>query len=183
MKKNTDDAISLFSNKDANEIILLEPYENYIKYFDEALKELQGIAPTVESVDELLGEEDQLEFVKAFRELMRLKNVLGGFADFDFDDLQMSEQEFEDYKSKYLDIHDSTKGQGKEKVSILDDVDFELELIHRDEINVSYILRLLGKLHALTEEQKAKQRKAIVDMMAGEAQLRSKKGIDRTLYR
>ncbi|ANQ51426.1 type I restriction endonuclease subunit R [Flammeovirga sp. MY04] len=175
LKKNTDDAISLFSNKDANEIILLEPYENYIKYFNEALKELQHLAPTVESVDELIDEEAQLQFVKAFRELMRLKNVLGGFADFEFDDLEMSEQDFEDYKSKYLDIHDGTKGEGKEKVSILDDVDFELELIHRDEVNVHYILTLLAKLHQAEGNNAEKQKKVIIDALTSEAQLRSKK--------
>lgn len=105
---------------------------------------------------------------------MRLKNILTTFSDFSFDSLEMEEQEFEDYKSKYLDIHDKTKNE-KEKVSILDDVDFELELIHRDEINVAYILRLLAKLKTGTKAQKAKYRKEIADLLSGEVQLRSKK--------
>lgn len=82
----------------------------------------------------------------------------------------------EDYKSKYLDIHDKVRRHtDKEKVSILDDVDFELELIHRDEINVSYILKLLGKLHEAEEADRAKQRQEIIDLLGGEAQLRSKR--------
>ncbi|MCB0610903.1 MAG: type I restriction endonuclease subunit R, partial [Lewinella sp.] len=88
----------------------------------------------------------------------------------------IDEQTFEDYKSKYLDIHDKVKNfTEKEKVSILDDVDFELELIHRDEINVAYILRLLSKLHESEEKEKTKQREEIINLLGGEAQLRSKK--------
>jgi len=108
---------------------------------------------------------------------MRLRNVLSSFSDFSFDDLAMNEQRFEDYKSKYLDLYDKAKGDNeKEKVSILDDVDFELELIHRDEINVAYILKLLAKLNDDKEgEEKDKKKKAISDLIAGDAKLRSKK--------
>ena len=78
-----------------------------------------------------------------------MKNVLTSFSDFKWDDLSMTEQQFEDYKSKYLDLYDKVKSDHeKEKVQILDDVDFELELIHRDEINVAYIIHLLIKLKA-----------------------------------
>jgi type I restriction enzyme, R subunit len=174
LKDATDQAITLFSNKEAIEVIIMKPYEDYVEKFNEALEKLHEIAPTIDSVDDLPSEDEELEFVKAFRELMRLKNILTTFADFSFDNLEMEEQEFEDYKSKYLDIHDKAKN-GKEKVSILDDVDFELELIHRDEINVAYILRLLSKLKTGTKAQKAKYRKEIADLLSGEVQLRSKK--------
>jgi type I restriction enzyme R subunit len=77
---------------------------------------------------------------------MRIKNILSAFSDFKWADLKMTEQQFEDYKSKYLDLYDKVKREHqKEKVSILEDVDFELELIHRDEINVAYIIQLLIK--------------------------------------
>jgi type I restriction enzyme R subunit len=176
LKKATDDAIALFSNPEAKEIILMQPYEVYVKKFNDSLSKLLEIAPTVDSVNDLPSEEEELEFVKAFRELMRLRNILSGFSDFEFTDLAMGEQDFEDYKSKYLDIYDKVKtSTEKEKVSILDDVDFELELIHRDEINVVYILKLLGKLHEAEEEEKEAQRKVISDLLGGEAQLRSKK--------
>jgi type I restriction enzyme R subunit len=176
LKKATDDAIALFSNLDAKEIILMQPYEVYVRKFDDALNKLLEITPTVDSVNDLPSEEEELEFVKAFRELMRLRNILSGFSDFEFADLAMEEQDFEDYKSKYLDIYDKVKTSNeKEKVSILDDVDFELELIHRDEINVVYILKLLGKLLEAEEEEKEGQRKIISDLLGGEAQLRSKK--------
>ena len=177
LKSATDDAIQLFSNLDAKEIIIMEPYEDYVKRFDEAFANLLAIAPTVDSVNDFLTEEQELEFVTAFRELMRLKNKLATFTEFSFDNLQMEEQTFEDYKSKYLDLYDKTKSENaKELVSILDDIDFELELIHRDEVNVSYIMKLLAQLKEETSElEHEKQKQRIIDIIAGETQLRSKR--------
>jgi len=175
LKPATDDAITLFSNINAKDEIIMQPYEDYIEKFQEAVAKLLKVVPTVASVNNLPSEVEKFEFIKAFRELMRLKNVLSTFTEFEFDDLVMSEQDFEDYKSKYLDIYDSNKGPGKEKVSILNDVDFELELIHRDEINVSYILKLLAKLKDAAPEDQEKQKKAIVELIVGESQLRSKR--------
>ena len=175
LKNATDEAITLFSNKEAIEEIIIQPYEDYTAKFEKAIERLYEIAPTIDSVNEFPSETEQLEFVKAFRELMRLKNVLTTFTEFSFDDLGISEQEFEDYQSKYLDIRDDVK-KVKEKVSILNDIDFELELIRRDEINVAYILTLLAKL-ADTKKPKdqEEQRKAISDILSADSQLRSKK--------
>jgi type I restriction enzyme, R subunit len=175
LKQKTDDAITLFSNKEAIEEILMQPYEDYIYLFNEAIKKLFTITPTVDSVNDLEDDVAKLNFVTAFRDVMRIHNVLVTFADFNFDDLYVTHQTYEDYKSKYLDIKDSTKSDG-EKDSILDDVDFELELIHRDEINVTYILNLLKGLKSdLTIDGQASKRKQIMDVLGGEAQLRSKR--------
>lgn len=134
------------------------------------------IAPTVNSVDALPDETAQLAFVTKFRELMRLKNVLTTFAEFKDADLALEPQKFEDYKSKYLDLHDSVKKKDeKEKTSILEDVDFELSLIHRDEINVAYILNLLVAMRKMKPEDAAKRKKEIVELLAGDVNLRSKR--------
>lgn len=176
LKTATDDAIALFSNINAKDEIIMQPYEEYIAKFNLAFIELLKIAPTVNSINDLPDEEKEFEFIKAFRELIRLKNVLKTFTEFTHDDLSMDEQSFEDYKSKYLDLYDKSKNQGqKEKISILNDIDFEIELIHRDEINVSYILKLLAKLKDSTKEEQEKQKKAILDAIAGENHLRSKR--------
>ena len=176
LKDATDEAITLFSNINAKDEIIMQPYESYVGKFNQAFIELLKIAPSVNSVNDLRSEDEELEFIKAFRELMRLKNVLSTFTEFSFDDLSMQEQAFEDYKSKYLDLHDKVKANGqKEKVSILNDIDFELELIHRDEINVSYILKLLAKLKDTLPEDQEKQTKAIIELLSGDAQLRSKR--------
>ena len=176
LKNRTDEAITLFSNKEAIEVIIMEPYEDYTAKFDEAYEHLLALTPTVDSVNDLETEDDELEFVKAFRELMRLKNVLSAFADFSWEDLEMTEQTFEDFKSKYLDLHDKVKtNHQKEKVSILEDVDFELELIHRDEINVAYIIQLLIKLKSQKKKDASKVEQEIVNLLSTEVTLRSKR--------
>jgi type I restriction enzyme R subunit len=176
LKNATDEAITLFSNKEAIEVIIMKPYEDYVKKFNEAFIALLKIAPTVNSVNELQTENGELEFIKAFRDLMRIKNILAAFADFKWDDLAMNEQLFEDYKSKYLDLYDKVKSDNqKEKVSILEDVDFELELIHRDDINVNYIIQLLIKLKSRVQGDVSQTEKEIFNLLNTEAHLRSKR--------
>ena len=176
LKEATDTAITLFSNKEAIEEIILPPYNVIAKKFNDALKALLTIVPTYQSVDDLVSEEDELAFIQAFRNLMRVTNVLASYADFSWDDLGMDEQTFENYKSKYLDLYDKVKHNTlKQKTSILEDIDFELELIHRDQINVAYILKLLAKLKQTKTSEAAKQKKAIMDLLGGEVELRSKR--------
>ncbi len=176
LKKATDEAITLFSNKEAIEVIIMKPYDDYVKKFNESFIELIKIAPTVNSVNDLVSEDDELLFIKAFRQLMRIKNILNAFSDFKWEDLAMNEQLFEDYKSKYLDLWQKVKSDTeKEKVSILDDVDFELELIHRDEINVNYIIQLLIKLKSDTQKDVTKTEQEIANLLNTEVNLRSKR--------
>ena len=176
LKKATDDAITLFSNKDAIEVVTMPDYEKIAEKFDEALKGLREIAPTYQSVNDLENEEAEAQFVQAFRKLMRAMNVLQSYTDFDWEDLGIEEQEFEDYKSKYLDLYEKVKRDNeKQKTSILDDIDFELELIHRDQINVAYIIKLLAQLKGEKASAAAAQRKAIIDLLGGDIQLRSKR--------
>jgi type I restriction enzyme R subunit len=181
LKKATDDAIALFSDKDAKATVLVQPYEDYVDQFNEAAIALLKITPTIKSVDTLADENKKLEFVTQFRELLRLKNVLTTFADFEETDLTLEAQKFEDYKSKYLDVYDSVKKErNTEKPSILDEVDFELSLIHRDEINVAYILNLLRSMSKTDPAAAQKRQKEILDLMAGEVQLRSKRALIET---
>jgi len=176
LKKATDEAIALFSNKDANEIILLQPYEDYLGNFNEAMMLVKQIAPSVDSVNNLESEIDEMKFVRAFRNLMRIQNTLSCFADFKFDDLEMSEQEFFDYRSKYLDIYEKANSNtDKDKASALDDIDFELELMHRDIVNVAYIINLLSLLVDAKGKNYESKKKQISDMLSGDIHLRSKK--------
>jgi len=166
----------LFSNKDAKEIIFLEPYAEYIRQFNEVILAMRKLAPTPSYVDDLVSEADQLAFVSGFRELLRLRNILATFTDFNFADTKMTEQEFEDYKSKYLDIYDKVHSENElERVSILNDIDFELELIHRDKINVDYILRLLSLYVDADAGEREKIKKNVSDIIAGDLTLRSKR--------
>jgi type I restriction enzyme, R subunit len=176
LKARTDEAIALFSNVKAKETIFVPPYDDYVKRFNEVVMELLKLTPTVNSVKDLTDEEAEMQFVKIFRELMRLRNILESFSEFVPDDLMMTAQRFADYRSAYLDLYDKVKSDNqKEKASILNDVDFELELIHRDVINVQYILALLAKLYDAAPEEAQGIRKLILDSVAGDIELRSKK--------
>jgi len=158
-------------------VVTMPDYEKIAEKFDEALKGLREITPTYQTVNDLESEEAEAQFVQAFRKLMRAMNVLQSYTDFDWADLEIDEQEFEDYKSKYLDLYEKVKRDNeKQKTSILDDIDFELELIHRDQINVAYIIKLLAQLKGeKTESAAAAQKKAIIDLLGGDIQLRSKR--------
>ena len=177
LKKRTDDAISLFSNKDAIEEVLMKPYEAYLTEFNEALKALKEITPTIDSVNSLQSEEEDLQFITAFRDLIRIRNILVTFADFKFEDTDIQHQEYEDFKSKYLDVYEKYKSEVATKTSIIDDVDFQLDLF-RDEINVTYILNLLEALKGdLTIDGQASKRKQIMDILSGDRKLRSKRDL------
>lgn len=181
LKENTDRAIALFCDPNAQESILLEPYDHYVELFNAGVLDLRVIARTPEDVNQLISEDDQLKFVRAFRQLMRTLNVLKSFTEFRWMDLDLSEQEFEDYKSKYLDIYERTRNE-EEGASIVEEVDFELELIHKDDINVAYILALLAALHQqkqaegkLDDEEHEQRKQDILDLLGKETQLRSKR--------
>ena len=179
LKTAADDAFKMFSNKQPTEVIKMPSYDDLMADFDKAYAALISITPTVDSVDNLPDEEAQAWFVRQFRELMRLKNMLGNFADFDMDATEMSEQEFQDFTSKYADLNRQLRENStKEKVSILDDVDFELELMHRDEVNVGYILHLLRELHEEeSTEEKARKRQVIANLIGSDPTLLSKKAL------
>ena len=176
LKNRTDEAITLYSNKEAIEVIIMKPYEDYTVKFNEAFEKLIEVTPTTDSVNDLVSEDDELKFIQAFRDLMRIKNILAAFSDFKWDDLKMTEQLFNDFQSKYLDLwHKVKTDHQKEKVSILEDVDFELELIHRDEINVAYIIQLLIKLKSKKQKDTSKVEQEIFNLLNTETTLRSKR--------
>jgi type I restriction enzyme R subunit len=177
LKKAADEAFILFSNKQPKEVIEIPAYDELLADFDKAYGALMVITPTPDAVDDLPDENAQKLFVLQFRKLMQLKNMLSNFADFDMASTGMDEQEFQDFTSKYADLSRQIRdGSTKEKVSILDDVDFELELLHRDEINVAYILHLLRELHGEdSEESKVKKRQVIANLVNTDPTLLSKK--------
>ncbi|MCL4110744.1 UNVERIFIED_CONTAM: hypothetical protein GTU68_009169 [Idotea baltica] len=176
LKGATDDAITLFSNKEAIEEVVMPDYDVIADKFDEALEDLRSISPTYQSVNDLPSEVEELQFVVAFRRLMRAMNVLQSYVDFDWGELSIDEQEYQNYTGKYYDLYDKVKqATQKQKTSILEDIDFELELIHRDKINVAYILRLLAKLIDATPSEAQAQKKAIIDLLGGDLLLRSKR--------
>lgn len=148
LKKETDDAICLFSQTDSTDVVLMKEYSYYLDIFKRELAKLKSIASTVESVDEIKDEDTKKVFVETFRDLSKQLVRLKTFTEFNFDEneLGISEQEYEDYKSKYFNIYDSVKRGETPKTSILYDIDFGIELMHTDKINVSYIMDLIRNI-------------------------------------
>ena len=154
-KKAVDEAIKIFSDTSNPDEVLLKPYEYYKEKFIETVKLLKDIAPTFESVDLIQSEEKQKEFILTFRELTRILVKLKIFREFQFTDEEVviSNQEYLNYKSKYLDM---VTPKEKRTVTILDDIDFELELMYTDKINVDYIMNLIRNIDMSDNIQKEK---------------------------
>ena len=180
LKEATDKALALFGDEGAKEVVFKKPYEEQKKEFDAKLTELRDQVPTIESVDSLQGEEEKAVFVKSFRDLLRIKSSLETYAEFSFSDLGITEQEFYDYQSKYLDIHEERKSEERETESILDQIDFELELTVRDLINFDYIIQLISGLKDITSDTvRAKKTEEILKVFDRDPTLRKKKDLIR----
>ena len=169
----TDEALTLFSDNEPIEDLLMKDYQTYVEEFNEAYKKFLELTQTVEDAQNLESETEIKEYVENFRELNRIKSKLDTFPEFTFDDLDMDEQEYNDHKSVYLDIYDEIKKDG-EPESVLQDIDFELELIRDDTINVDYILGLLKYLNK-NDANYEKDLERIKKITKETEQLRSKK--------
>lgn len=176
LKAKTDEAIALFSNVEAKEDIFVPEYEEFVKMFNSHAVDLLKLVPTPNDVAGLKDEEAEVEFVKLFRELLRLRNILEAFSEFEDGDLALPKQRFADYMSAYADLAEKVKKDKQpEKSSILKEVDFELELTHKDKINLTYILKLLAQLYGADAAQQQELKKKIIAEMAGDPDMRSKR--------
>lgn len=178
LKKKTDDALALFSQGHA-EGVLTQPFEFYVQKFNELVSRIKFIAPTPASIDMLYSEDDQKQFVVLFRELTRYLLSLQTFVEFKFDrsNLDMTDQEYQDYKSKYLLLYRKHKDE-KEVVSVLDDVDFCIELMESDRINVAYIMNLIRNIHFESKIQRDKDIEHIKEELNRSDNMRLHKKID-----
>ena len=175
LEKETNDALALFGNKDAKGIVLLKPYTEYYKEYQKRIEELIAAFPLDQTIT---GESAQKAFIKLFGTILRLKNILTAFDDFAGNEI-LSEREFQDYQSLYLNLYAEFRGTSDaEKESINDDVVFEIELIKQVEINVDYILMLVEKyLKAKGSGQDKEIRAAIERAINASPSLRNKKDL------
>ncbi len=179
LKRATDEALALFSSKEARKTVLVPSFDEIKQDYEQAVEKLLSITPDYQTVDDLVTEDEQLEFIKAFREVMRYNAQLQTFIEYDQDDTKLDKQHFANFASKYADlcraIRKTTK---KEKVSVLDDVDFQLDLLHSDRINVGYILTLLQMaLNAETDEQRKKYEAQVHDLIGSDISLHDKQDL------
>ena len=179
LKRATDEALALFSNKETTKIVLVPSYAEIEQDYQAAVSKLFALTPNYQSVDDLVTEEQQLEFIKAFREVMRYNAQLQTFIEYDQDQTQLDKQHFANFSSKYADLCRAVrKTTKKEKVSVLDDVDFQLDLLHSDRINVGYIINLLQLVIDTDSEDKRKKYQAqIYDLISSDISLHDKQDL------
>ena len=157
LQKRTDDAISLFGDKEAGGIVLMRGYKDYYfgyedrdgKYrpgYRDMIDELTAKFPLSE--ERITGEQRQKKFIVLFGAILRMRNLLTSFDEFAGNEI-LSERDFQDYLGRYQDLRDEWKNRkpGGEKEDITDDIVFEIELIKQIEINIDYILMLVQKYH------------------------------------
>lgn len=198
LKSKVDESIKLFSNSNNLEDIVRPPFDDVKKNYQELTKDFLGHYPEPHYVDYLQSENDKKQFILAFRDIIKKHAEIQVYDEFEEDDpdLVMTEQQFMDFRSKYLDIYDSFAVQNKEQPTTyqvpeedpsmvgepdpqqetatgMGDIDFCLELLHSDIINVAYILELIADLNPYSEDYSEK-RKHIIDTMIKDAELRSK---------
>ena len=179
LKRATYEALALFSNKEARKTVLVPSFEEIKQDYANAVEKLFSITADYQAVDDLVTEDQQLEFIKAFREVMRYNAQLQTFVEYDQDQTVLDKQHFANFASKYADLcRDIRKTTKKEKVSVLDDVDFQLDLLHSDRINVGYILTLLQMaVNAETDEQRKKYEAQVHDLIGSDVSLHDKQDL------
>jgi len=154
LEKSTNDALALFGDKNTIGMVILKTYNEYINGYEDSGKHIDGYKELItELVNEfplgsdIKSEEAQKEFIRLFGRILRLKNILRCFDEFENDD-SVSVRDLQDYQSIYIDLYqDYAKKSNVEKERINDDIVFEIELIKQVEVNIDYILMLVAKYH------------------------------------
>ena len=197
LKSKVDESIKLFSNGNPIEIVR-PPFDDVKTHYQELIKDFLEHYPEPHYVDYLQSENDKKQFILAFRDIIKKHAEIQIYNEFEKEanDLGMTEQQFMDFRSKYLDIYDTFAAKPTEQPSGykvqddesgmvaepdpsendttgLGDIDFCLELLHSDIINVAYILELIADLNPYSEDYTEK-RQHIIDTMIKDAELRSK---------
>lgn len=152
LEKATNDSLALFGNKEAGGIVLLKTYEEYYHGYHDGKKEVTGYYALVHELLEkfpigqlILGEENKKAFIRLYGAILKLLNILRSFDEFAGNEI-LSEREFQDYHSMYIELYNEFRNQGRgDSENVNDDIVFEMELIKQVEINIDYILMLIRK--------------------------------------
>jgi type I restriction enzyme R subunit len=160
LQEETRDAIALFGDKDADSIVLLRSFVEYFYGYQRKDKHVAGYSELIDRLlvefpleAPILGETSEKDFVTLFGSLLRLRNILTAFDEFQ-DQQLITDRDYQDYQSKYIDIYEKFKKKKVDKVDINDDIVFELELVKQEEINIDYILNLVKQFHDSNCEDK-----------------------------
>lgn len=154
LQKETDEAIALFGDKDASSVVLLKDFNSYYYGYDDEKGHRKGYTEMVEELNDrfplgepIIGEQNQKEFIMLFGSLLRLRNILTAFDQFEGKDL-LTERQMQDYQGVYIDLYNEIKPKSDDPENINEDIVFEMELVRHIEVNIDYILMLVAKYHA-----------------------------------
>jgi len=185
LQKRVDSAISLFGDKDASGIVLLQPFKDYLEgYVGADGRHHEGYIDMVNRLEDqfpleepqIVGEEKQKQFIALFGAILRMRNLLSSFDEFAGNEM-INDRDMQDYLGRYQDLRDEWRERQKhEGADITDDIVFEVELIRQIEINIDYILMLVKKYHDTHCEDKS----VLIDIrkaMDASPELRSKKDL------
>lgn len=189
LQRRVDDAISLFGDKNASGIVLLKSFKDYYYGYTDAKDVLHpGYADMIEelttkfplSEPQIIGEQNQKNFIALFGAILRMRNLLLSFDEFAGKEI-LSERDLQDYLGRYQDLRDEWKRrrEDKQKEDITDDIVFEIELIKQIEINIDYILLLVKKYY----DSHCEDKEVLIDIrkaMDASPELRSKKALIET---
>jgi type I restriction enzyme R subunit len=181
LEEATNDAISMFANKEASGIVLLKTYDDYYNGYEKDDKHQNGYRELIDELRErfslpiqLDGEQVEKSFIKLYGAILKIKNILSTFDEFTGNEI-LTEREFQDYQSAYLDLYDKLrKTKNRDKENINDDIVFEMELVKQITISIDYILLLVEKY----KKTKMKDKEILVTIdkaINSSVELRSKK--------
>ena len=159
LEKATKNAIKTFGDENSVNVILEKSYNDYINGFkdEETGKSVKGyinlcneIVEKFPKPVEIEKNQDKKEFAELFGELLKTENILKNFDEFENFEKIISDRQMQDMKSVYVDICEEIRNAGKddqnnsnEQGIDFSDIEFQIDLLKTDEINLDYILELI----------------------------------------
>ena len=160
LEKATEDAIKTFGDENSVNVILEKSYDEYINGFtdEETGKSMKGYVDLCNEIVEKFSnpveielDSEKKEFAELFGELLKSENILRNFDEFENFEKIISDRQMQDMKSVYVDICEDIRNTGKndenknEEEIDFSDIEFQIDLLKTDEINLDYILSLILK--------------------------------------
>ena len=158
LEKATKDAIKVFGDENSINVIIERSYDEYINGFTDedsgvVFKGYKGLCEEIiekfPDPTEIKLEKDKKEFVKLFGEILKRENILRNYDEFSSFEKIISERLKQDMTSTYIKIKEERISQ---KPPIIDpdgpvidfsDVEFHIDLLKTEEVNLDYILALI----------------------------------------
>ena len=179
LEQATNDAISIFGNKEAGGIVILKSFRDYYEGYEHEGEHRRGYKDLIEELFSkfelpltIQGEKLEKDFIRLWGSILRMSNLLNSFDEFE-GKVILSERQFQDYQSYYLYLYDKhRKASDVEKENINDDLVFEIELVKQITINIDYILQLVAKYNKTKDKE---IHTTIMKTIDSSMELRSKK--------